>query len=80
MITTVQQHILQQQQEGKLRLLYQANPRAFIAEQAGGMATDGVGRVLEIKPEGIHQRTPFCVGSKREMEVLAEMVGEVVRR
>jgi fructose-1,6-bisphosphatase I len=34
------------------------------------MATTGIGRILEIKPEGIHQRTPFCVGSKREMEAL----------
>src|SRR6202789_2275279 len=55
---------------GKLRLLYEANPLAFIAEQAGGMATNGTGRILEIRPEGIHQRTPFCVGSKREMEAL----------
>ncbi len=59
------------QPKGKLRLLYEANPLAFIAEQAGGMATNGTRRILEIKPEGIHQRTPFCVGSKREMEALA---------
>jgi fructose-1,6-bisphosphatase I len=57
---------------GKLRLLYEANPLAFIAEQAGGMATDGNGRILDIKPEGIHQRTPFFVGSRREMEALVE--------
>lgn len=55
---------------GKLRLLYEANPLAFIAEQAGGMASSGKGRILDIKPEGIHQRTPFMVGSKREMEAL----------
>jgi fructose-1,6-bisphosphatase I len=55
---------------GKLRLLYEANPLAFIAEQAGGMASNGKMRVLEIKPENIHQRTPFMVGSKREMEAL----------
>jgi fructose-1,6-bisphosphatase I len=59
------------QPKGKLRLLYEANPLAFIAEQAGGVATNGVGRVLDIKPEGIHQRTSFCVGSRREMEALA---------
>ncbi|ADW68191.1 class 1 fructose-bisphosphatase [Granulicella tundricola] len=53
---------------GKLRLLYEANPLAFIAEQAGGLASSGSGRILEIKPEGIHQRTPFMVGSKSEME------------
>jgi fructose-1,6-bisphosphatase I len=57
---------------GKLRLLYEANPLAFLAEQAGGMASSGHGRILDIKPDGIHQRTPFMVGSKREMEALAE--------
>ncbi len=62
------------QPKGKLRLLYEANPLAMIAEQAGGMATNGVGRILDIKPEGIHQRTPFCVGSVREMEALVKAV------
>ena len=56
--------------QGKLRLLYEANPLAFLAEQAGGMATNGLDRVLEMKPSGIHQRTPFCFGSRREMEQL----------
>jgi fructose-1,6-bisphosphatase I len=56
---------------GKLRLLYEANPLAFIAEQAGGMASSGKGRILDIQPDGIHQRTPFMVGSRREMEALA---------
>ena len=54
--------------EGKLRLLYEANPLAFIAEQAGGMATNGERRILEIEPHDIHQRTPFVVGSRREVE------------
>ena len=63
------------QPKGKLRLLYEANPLAFIAEQAGGVATSGTGRILDIKPEAIHQRTAFCVGSRREMEALAEVVG-----
>ncbi len=53
---------------GKLRLLYEANPLAFIAEQAGGFASNGHGRIVEVKPQGIHQRTPFMVGSKWEME------------
>jgi fructose-1,6-bisphosphatase I len=57
---------------GKLRLLYEANPLAFVAEQAGGMASNGQRRILDIKPEGIHQRTPFMVGSKREMESLLD--------
>ena len=60
---------------GKLRLLYEANPLAFVAEQAGGMATSGAGRILEIQPSKIHQRTPFCVGSKREIEALLAAVG-----
>ena len=60
----------QEQPSGKLRLMYEANPLAFIAEQAGGMASSGKGRILDIKPEGIHQRTPLIVGSKREMEAL----------
>ena len=49
--------------EGKLRLMYEANPMAFIAEQAGGVATDGHGRVLEKEPETLHQRTPLLIGS-----------------
>ena len=61
-----------EQPGGKLRLMYEANPLAFIAEQAGGMASSGKGRILDIKPEGIHQRTPLIVGSKREMEALLD--------
>ena len=49
---------------GKLRLMYEANPLAFIAEQAGGGATDGHNRILEITPEKLHQRTPLYIGSK----------------
>jgi fructose-1,6-bisphosphatase I len=55
---------------GKLRLLYEANPIAFIAEQAGGMATDGVQRILEIEPNQIHQRVPLVVGGTSEMKEL----------
>jgi fructose-1,6-bisphosphatase I len=55
---------------GKLRLMYEANPLAFIAEQAGGMATNGIDRILDIKPEAIHQRTPLAIGSKVEVEAL----------
>ena len=55
--------------EGKLRLLYECNPIAFIAEEAGGKATDGRGnRILEIQPTSIHQRTPFFVGSQHMVE------------
>ncbi|MEY2962803.1 MAG: hypothetical protein RL754_64 [Bacteroidota bacterium] len=48
---------------GKLRLLYECNPLAFIVEQAGGMATDGERRILEIEPTELHQRVPFFIGS-----------------
>ena len=58
---------------GKLRLLYEANPMAFIAEQAGGIATSGKERILEIQPREIHQRTPFIVGSKVEMQEFLRM-------
>lgn len=54
--------------QGKLRLLYECNPFAFIIEITGGKATDGERRILEIVPEKIHQRTPFFVGSKGMME------------
>lgn len=49
--------------EGKIRLLYEANALAFIAEQAGAVATNGKDRILEIQPESLHQRTPFFIGS-----------------
>ncbi len=54
--------------KGKLRLLYEANPLAFIAEQAGGLAIDGQQRILEIEPREIHQRTPLVFGSRAEVE------------
>lgn len=53
--------------DGKLRLLYEANPIAFIAEQAGGVASTGSGTVMNVEPKSIHQRTPFIVGSEVEM-------------
>ncbi len=58
--------------QGKLRLLYEANPIAYLAEQAGGRATNGPQRILEIVPEGIHQRTPLVVGSQVEMDDFAQ--------
>ena len=62
--------------KGKLRLLYEANPIAYLAEQAGGIATDGTGRVLDIVPETVHQRTPLLTGSKEEMETLMCFLAE----
>lgn len=64
--------------QGKLRLLYECNALAFIAEQAGGMATDGKQRILEIKPMTFHQRTPFYIGSKNMVERVEDFVKERV--
>lgn len=63
---------------GKLRLMYEANPIAFLAEQAGGIATSGTGRIMEITPTDLHQRTPLLVGGKEEMGLLAEMLKQKV--
>jgi len=60
--------------DGKLRLLYEANPIAYIAEHAGGMATAGRERILDIQPGSIHQRTPLVVGSPAEMRAFAQIV------
>ena len=54
---------------GKLRLLYECNPMAFLAEQANGSATDGYQRILEIKPHELHQRVPFFCGSEKMVDV-----------
>jgi fructose-1,6-bisphosphatase I len=55
---------------GKLRLMYEANPMALIVEQAGGAATDGRRRILDIQPERLHQRVPVFLGSKSEVELV----------
>ncbi|OBT16747.1 fructose-bisphosphatase [Vibrio sp. UCD-FRSSP16_10] len=55
---------------GKLRLLYECNPMAFLMEQAGGRATDGEKRIMEVKPTELHQRVPFFVGSNAMIETL----------
>ena len=52
---------------GKLRLLYEANPMSFIVEQAGGMASSGYERIMDIKPSDLHQRVPVILGSKNEV-------------
>ncbi|MBS1512334.1 MAG: class 1 fructose-bisphosphatase [Bacteroidetes bacterium] len=56
--------------KGKLRVMYECNPCAFIIEVAGGKATNGKQRMLEVQPTGLHQRTPFFAGSKLMMEEL----------
>jgi fructose-1,6-bisphosphatase I len=63
-----------QYRKGKLRLLYEANPLAFICEQAGGAAIDGVNDILDLTPTELHQRTPLFIGSKDEVVVAREML------
>jgi fructose-1,6-bisphosphatase I len=58
---------------GKLRLLCEANPLAMVVEQAGGMATDGVNRILDIEPQELHQRTPLFIGSKKDVSKVKEI-------
>lgn len=60
--------------KGKLRLLYEANPMAFIVEQAGGKATTGWQRILDIKPEKIHQRVPLILGSPEDVSLYEAFV------
>jgi len=59
---------------GKLRLLYECNPMAYLAEQAGGKASDGFQRIMEIKPTELHQRVPFFCGSKNMVEKAEEFM------
>ena len=54
---------------GKLRLMYEANPLAFIVEQAGGLAIDGAQRILDLQPTELHQRTPLYIGSKNDVDL-----------
>jgi len=64
--------------EGKLRLLYEGNPMAFLMEQAGGAASNGVGAILDLQPTTLHQRTPLFLGTKTEIERIAEHMGAAV--
>ncbi len=61
---------------GKLRLLYEANPFAFLMEQAGGLATDGFNRILGIQPTSLHQRTPLFMGSENMVKTAMGMMKE----
>lgn len=60
--------------KGKLRLLYECNPMAFLIEQAGGKATDGYTRIMDLQPEELHQRVPFFCGSPRMVEKAEEFM------
>lgn len=57
-------------ENGRLRLIYEANPIALLVEQAGGLATDGSARILDVKPTRLHQRTPFVFGSCGDVELV----------
>jgi len=61
---------------GKLRLMYEANPLAFIVEQAGGIASDGKNRILNIIPTGLHQRTPLFIGSKYDVGLAEKFLAD----
>ncbi len=65
--------------QGKLRLCYEASPLAMIVEQAGGSATDGVTRILDLTPARLHQRTPLVIGSTSDVEFVAEMLRDESR-
>lgn len=62
--------------EGKLRLLYECNPMAFIVEQAGGIASDGKTRIMEIEPTELHQRAPLFIGSTNMVEMAEGMLAK----
>lgn len=62
---------------GKLRLLYECNPMAFLIEQAGGRASDGSRRIMEIKPNELHQRIPFFAGNTEMVEKVEEFIAKV---
>ena len=59
---------------GKLRLLYEAAPLAFLAESAGGAAIDGTNRILDLVPDGLHSRTPLIIGSRAEVETIQSLM------
>ena len=63
-----------QSPNGKLRLLYECNPMAFLTEQAGGKASNGFQRILEIEPTELHQRTPFFCGSSSMVDTIEEFM------
>jgi fructose-1,6-bisphosphatase len=64
---------------GRLRLLYEANPMAMLIEQAGGAASTGRGRILEVQPDALHQRVPVILGSRNEVARLERHLAEYDR-
>ena len=66
--------------EGKLRLLYESAPLAFLAEQAGGQASTGTERLLSVVPDKLHQRTPLVIGSNEDVELVESFIKDWMRR
>jgi fructose-1,6-bisphosphatase I len=62
--------------KGKLRIVYECNPIAFIAEEAGGIASDGKNRILDLVPSSLHQRSPFYVGSSLMVKKIEDLLAE----
>jgi len=62
--------------EGRLRLMYEANPMSFLIEQAGGLASTGRGRIMDVEPASLHQRVPVIIGSSEEVERVARYHAE----
>lgn len=61
---------------GKLRLLYEGNPMAFIIEKAGGLASNGKIPILDIQPKTIHERTPVFLGSKDDVKEILDLINK----
>ncbi len=59
---------------GHIRLMFESNPMAFIIGQAGGRGSDGKGNILDLKPKGIHQRTPIFLGSKSDIRLIEKLM------
>jgi fructose-1,6-bisphosphatase I len=66
----------QNRKDGRLRLMYEANPLGFVAEQAGGAASTGYERILDIVPTRLHQRTPLILGNKDVVEATVSVIKE----
>jgi fructose-1,6-bisphosphatase I len=66
--------------EGKLRLLYESAPLAYLIEQAQGKASTGTQRLLDVVPRALHERTPFIVGSKEDVQLVESFIGDWLRR
>lgn len=65
--------------EGKLRLLYETAPLAFLIEQAGGRASTGIGEILDVVPEKLHQRTPLIIGSKDDVALVESFIQKQIK-